>query len=151
MTLSLSANGSATDPHHGLSKGSLRGFKASSPSGVYPQSTNPINTMEISLTQAQQSFIPAVMPEINAPHVYFHTIDLTGDGGTVFLTVCLDHKETWVNGIMENSRYLKLKLDQGKLVCVSKGLGLPTFRKVKASTPEQVTDQVNRYISKADQ
>ena len=102
--------------------------------------------MLISLMEAKQSFVPALMPDINAPHLYFETIDLTGDGGTVFLTVCLDHKDTWQNGILQNSRYLKLKLDDGKLSCVSKGPGLPTFRKVKAATPDEVTAKVNRYI-----
>ena len=50
-----------------------------------------------------------------------------------------------------NSRFLKLKIDGGKLSCVSKSGRLPTFRKVKADTPEETVLKLNRYISKVEE
>ena len=107
--------------------------------------------MQIALSDAIQTFVPAGIHPINAPHVVFSTIDLTGDGGTVFITISLDHKNTWQNGILQNSRYLKLKVDGGKLSCVSKGRNLPTFRKVKAATAEEAVAKINRYIDKVEE
>ena len=104
--------------------------------------------MQISITDSQQTFIPADSPEINAPFVQFSTIDLTGDGGTVFITVSLDHHNTWPNGIFENSRFLKLKIADGKLSCVSKSGRLPTFRKVKAANPQETVSKLNKWIDK---
>lgn len=107
--------------------------------------------MQISITDSQHTFIPADCPEINAPFVQFSTIDLTGDGGTVFLSVSLDHQNTWANGIYENSRFLKLKIADGKLSCVCKSGRLPTFRKVKASNPKETVAKLNRYIAKVEE
>ena len=107
--------------------------------------------MQISITDSQQTFIPANCPKINAPFVQFSTIDLTGDGGTVFISVSLDHPNTWPNNIFMNSRFLKLKVDGGKLTCVAKSGRLPTFRKCKAESPEQTVSKLNKYISKVEE
>ena len=104
--------------------------------------------MQISITDSQQTFIPADCPTINAPFVQFSTIDLTGDGGTVFISVSLDHQNTWPNNIYMNSRFLKLKADAGKLSCIAKSGRLPTFRKCKADSPEETVTKLNRYIAK---
>ena len=104
--------------------------------------------MQISIFDSQQTFIPADSPEINAPFVQFSTIDLTGDGGTVFITISLDHRNVWPGGIFENSRFLKVKLSDGKVSCVSKSGRLPTFRKVKASNPQDTVSKINKYIDK---
>ena len=106
--------------------------------------------MNISITDSQTTFIPENCPTINAPFVTFSSIDLTGDGGTVFISVSLDHKNTWINGIFMNSRFLKLKIADGKLSCVSKSGNLPTFRKCKASNPEETVSKLNKYISKVE-
>ena len=107
--------------------------------------------MQISITDSQTTFIPTNCPTINAPFVTFSNIDLTGDGGTVFISVSLDHKNTWVNGIFMNSRFLKLKIADGKLSCVSKSGRLPTFRKCNASCPEETVSKLNKYIDKVQQ
>ena len=69
----------------------------------------------------------------------------------MFITVSLDHQNTWQNGIFMNSRFLKLKVDGGKLSCVSKSGRLPTFRKTGATNPEEVVSKLNRYISKVEE
>ena len=106
--------------------------------------------MQISLCDAQQDFIPVGVPYIKAPWFRFSTIDLTGDGGTVFVSVSLDEPDTWPGGYFENSRHLKLKLDGGKVSCIAKGYQLPTFRKVKAATPTEAVAKINCYLAKAE-
>ena len=69
----------------------------------------------------------------------------------MFITVSLDHQNTWQNGIFMNSRFLKLKIDSGKLSCVSKSGRLPTFRKTGATNPQEVVSKLNRYIDKVQQ
>ena len=107
--------------------------------------------MQISITDSQQLFVPADCPTINAPFVQFSSIDLTGDGGTIFVSVSLDHPHTWPNNIYENSRFLKMKIADGKLSCVCKSGRLPTFRKVKTSGPKETVSKLNRYISKVEE
>ena len=106
--------------------------------------------MQISLTDAVQEFKPEGMELINAPFVRFSSIDLTGDGGTVFLTISLDPQEAWPFGILQNSRYLRLRLDEGKVSCIAKSHELPTFRKVKAATADEAVAVINRYLARVD-
>ena len=106
--------------------------------------------MQIALTTAQQSFQPVGVPEINAPFVRFSTIDLTGDGGTVFVSVSLDEPDSWPGGYFENSRHLKLKIDGGKVSCIAKSYQLATFRKTKADTAAKAVAVINRYLARVD-
>ena len=104
--------------------------------------------MQVALTTAQQTFQPVGTPEITAPFVQFSTIDLTGDGGTVFCSISLDHPNVWPSQIFENSRFLKLKLDGGKVSCISKSHKLPTFRRSKADTADKAVAVINRYLAR---
>lgn len=104
--------------------------------------------MQINILDAIQGFEPAADPGINAPYVKFKTIDLTGDGGTVFIDIALQPKEAWANGIFHNAPFLILKAAGGAVECIAKGPGLPTFRKAKAATPEAVAEKINKYIAK---
>lgn len=104
--------------------------------------------MQINICDAIQPFEPDAPHGINAPHVKFRTIDLTGDGGTVFIDIALQPKEDWPNGIMRNAPHLILKADGGAIECLAKGPGMPTFRKAKAATPEAVAAKINAYIAK---
>lgn len=104
--------------------------------------------MQINIFDAIQPLEPAAAHGINAPYVKFKTIDLTGDGGTVFIDIALQPKEAWINGIFHNAPYLILKVAGGAVECISKGGGLPTFRKAKAATAEAVAQKINAYITK---
>lgn len=84
---------------------------------------------------------------INAPHVKRSESSL-GGSTSVFCHISLDPRETWANNIFHNSRYLILCLRDGKLECISKGLGLPTFRKCSAADEQQATARINAYIAK---
>lgn len=49
------------------------------------------------------------------PYVRAHVSTLGGeDRASVLVTVSLDPKETWSNGILENSRYAKLAFHSGR-------------------------------------
>jgi hypothetical protein len=80
---------------------------------------------------------------------WFREMLITLEGnGTTFLDISLDERDSWANGIFHNSRYLQLVLRDGAVECISKSYKLPTFRKVKASTPQEVVTKVNRYLGK---
>lgn len=104
--------------------------------------------MQINLLDAIQGFEPAAAHGINAPYAKFKTIDLTGDGGTVFIDIALQPQEAWPYGIFHNAPFLILKADGGAVECIAKGPGMPTFRKAKAATPEAIAQKINNYIAK---
>ena len=80
---------------------------------------------------------------------WFREMVVTLEGqGTTFLDISLDDRDSWANGIFQNSRFLQLVLRDGAVQCISKHYSLPTFRKVKASNPAEVVAKVNRYLGK---
>ena len=80
---------------------------------------------------------------------WFREMLITLEGrGTTFLDISLEASHSWPNGLFQNSRYLQLVLRDGAVQCISKSYKLPTFRKSKASTPEQVVRVVNRYLDR---
>ena len=80
---------------------------------------------------------------------WFREMLVTLEGqGTTFLDLSLEARHSWPNGIFHNSRYLQLVVRDGAVKCITKSYKLPTFRKSKASTPEQVVRVVNRYLDR---
>lgn len=80
---------------------------------------------------------------------WFREMLVTLEGrGTTFLDLSLEARHSWPNGIFHNSRYLQLVIRDGAVQCITKSYKLPTFRKSKASTPEQVIQVVNRYLDR---
>lgn len=80
---------------------------------------------------------------------WFREMLITLEGqGTTFLDLSLEAHHSWPNGIFHNSRYLQLVVRDGAVECITKSYKLPTFRKSKASTPEQVVRVVNRYLDR---
>jgi hypothetical protein len=83
---------------------------------------------------------------------WFREMLITLEGqGTTFLDLSLEAHHSWPNGIFQNSRYLQLVVRDGAVQCISKSYRLPTFRKCKASTPEQVVRVVNRYLDRVSE
>jgi hypothetical protein len=83
---------------------------------------------------------------------WFREMLITLEGqGTTFLDLSLEANHSWPNGIFQNSRYLQLVVRDGAVQCISKSYRLPTFRKCKASTPEQVVRVVNRYLDRVSE
>ena len=81
---------------------------------------------------------------INAPYIKTKK-DM---GGTHNLTISLDSPDTWKSGSINNSRLMKFSFDRGKVEVTTKSTDLPTFRKVKAATPEEAVQKINAYLKK---
>ena len=103
--------------------------------------------MPTNLSTVIQPLITGEYGAITAPHVGRSSITIN-DHRTEFLSISLEASHSWPNRIFENSRYLKLAIRDGKVECISKSYKLPTFRKSKAATPEDVVRVVNRYLAR---
>jgi len=68
-----------------------------------------------------------------------------GPTTSCFIHLSLDKKEDWINGIFHNSRYAIFSIQNGKLELISKGLGMPKFRKSNAKSNEDVAAKIVRY------
>ena len=84
---------------------------------------------------------------ITAAFVQESVVTLEGNA-TTFVSVSLEARHSWPNGIFENSRYLRFVLRDGSLQCIAKSYKLPTFRKTKAATADEVVAKVNRYLDR---
>ena len=80
---------------------------------------------------------------------WFREMLITLEGrATTFLDLSLEARHSWPNEIFQNSRFLQLVVRDGAVRCITKSYKLPTFRKCKANTPEQVVRVVNRYLDR---
>lgn len=102
--------------------------------------------------------------QIKAPVVSAYISRLGGaDRPSVMLFVGLDPRETWMNGIAENSRYFKMSIDSDGEMEVHSDSGvkgragmmehvalLKRFRKTKAKSLPEVIKKINKYIAEVD-
>ncbi len=74
-----------------------------------------------------------------------------GGTETVFLNTSLDAKDTWVNGIYQNSRFAQFRWDPQdfKLYVIAKSFEMPKFRKCSAKTEDAARAKVDAYLAKA--
>jgi hypothetical protein len=64
---------------------------------------------------------------------------------SIFILVSFDVRENWVNGYVENSRYLRLVVDNGKIEHFAGcGNGI-NFRKCKYKDIDDVIKKLNKY------
>ena len=68
-----------------------------------------------------------------------------GGHTSVFVHLSLDNKETWAYNIFHNSRYAIFSIADGKVELLSKGLGMPKFRKCNAKNEENVAEKIVKY------
>lgn len=68
---------------------------------------------------------------------------------SILVSISLDPKESWGNGIYENSRYLKFRIEQdGVIEQFLKSYKIPAkFRKTKAKSVADVISKINAYIA----
>lgn len=65
----------------------------------------------------------------------------------MFQYVTADNKENWINGIYHNSRYAIFSLNcVGKLELISKGLGMPKFRKCSVKGSIHAAEKIVKYF-----
>lgn len=85
------------------------------------------------------------------PHASVSFSDLGGAERASLLTlISLDERQTWQNGIMENSRHLRFHAGyEGKLesfVISPRSLG--KFRKVSVSSVSQIAEKIREFLVK---
>lgn len=86
---------------------------------------------------------------IQAPYVGAQYSRLGGAGReSVLIVVSLDPKDTWANGILENSRYTRFHLgSDGVLEQFTRSRGLTTFRKTRVKDIREAVSKINKYLS----
>ena len=98
-----------------------------------------------------QDVITALDTKINAPVKKARYSTLGGERNvSVMFVLSLDSKDTWSNGILENSRYMQFRIEQdGVIEQFTKNYTIPLkFRKAKAKNIDDVVNKINAYLSK---
>jgi len=93
--------------------------------------------------------------KINAPFVRVRISTLGGkDRATLMLTISLDPREEWANGIFENSRYMRFHLGQNRVLeqfVLSVPNKRPTkFRKTRVKSLDELAIKINQYIKNTE-
>tara|TARA_R100001163_G_C5058136_1_gene194719 strand:- start:795 stop:1055 length:261 start_codon:yes stop_codon:yes gene_type:complete len=74
-----------------------------------------------------------------------------GGTETVFFNTSLDAKDSWANGIYQNSRFAQFRWDPQdlKLYIIAKHFEMPKFRKCSAKSEDEARAKVDAYLAKA--
>ena len=91
-----------------------------------------------------------VRDNISAPYVGASVSTLGGIArASIMISVSLDDKKKWHNGIFQNSRYFQMSLDRnGELEQFGLSYKLPKkFRKAKVKSLGDAVVKINKYIS----
>jgi len=83
---------------------------------------------------------------VNAPYVTSRVSYLGGEV-TLMVTVSLDKRSDWVNGILENSRYAKFSIESDGTIEHFSG-SLPKFRKCKVVDLDSAVAKLNTWVRK---
>lgn len=87
--------------------------------------------------------INTIKEGLNFPFVSISKGALDGKG--IYILVSLENKEDWINGYVENSKYARFCVDNGKIEHFS-GYGLKkNFRKCKFKDVDDVINKLNKY------
>jgi hypothetical protein len=95
--------------------------------------------------------ITKIFENVNAPAVKSQISTLGGAGRhSLMITMSLDEKETWVNGILHNSRYMFFSLAQnGRLEQFNRAHTIePKFRTRTVDSVETAIKKINEYVEK---
>jgi len=88
--------------------------------------------------------------EIDAPYVKSYVSSLGGDkNSAVMLTISLDPKESWSNGILQNSRYGNFHIAGNRVEHFSGsfGAGVPKIRNKQCKSADDVVSYLNAQIA----
>ena len=74
-----------------------------------------------------------------------------GGTETVFFNTSLDAKDSWINGIYQNSRFAQFRWDPSdlKVYIIAKSHEMPKFRKAKANSEDEARAKIDAYLAKA--
>ena len=82
------------------------------------------------------------------PWIHVDRSTLGGEArASLFVKVSLDPKETWENGILQNSRWALFAIQAGKLY-MAYGGNVPKFRKVDAKSVDNVIGKITAWKDK---
>ena len=109
----------------------------------YSQATNNAleNDMALTFNDTEQTALGLL---VAAPYV---TSGVCSLGQNLFVTVALDKRSDWANGILENSRYAKFAVGPDGTVENFSG-SLPKFRKCKVADVDALAAKINTWIAK---
>lgn len=82
---------------------------------------------------------------VKAPHVGIGILKVGPHNLAIALS--LDPKTAWVNGIFENSRYIKVILDQTGELRSASYYGTKRLRRSTCMSVEQVADKLNKWVA----
>lgn len=98
-----------------------------------------------------QDAVSKLNSKINAPVAKASYSTLGGErDSSILLALSIDPKESWGNGIYENSRYMRFHIQQDGVIeqfRISHKIPLK-FRKVRAKSMDDVVAKINAYLSK---
>ena len=91
--------------------------------------------------------------KIKAPYFGVQYSDLGGAKNvSIYIVVSLDNKSEWYNGILENSRYFRMSIDNDGTMGIFSGSHLLRqykFRKTKAKSVDDAITKINKYVELA--
>jgi hypothetical protein len=105
----------------------------------------------INIADFTKEQIDAFKQTIEAPYVQAGISLLGGrENAALMVTISFEAKEKWENGILQNSNYMHLKIENdGSLEMFKKpNTNLNSMRKTKIETLEQASKKINAYIEK---
>ena len=90
--------------------------------------------------------IKKIKEGLKFPYVNLRLGSLGGNG--LYILVSFDKEGDWINGIVENSRYLRLCVDE-KIEHFA-GCGVKNFRKCKYKDVDDLIRKLNKYYDDND-
>jgi len=85
-----------------------------------------------------------------APVVFVRKSSLGGSAHlTLMLTISIDPKEKWSNGILENSRYCRMSISRDGEIKHFSGHGMGNFRKSHVSDIDVAIRKISEFVRKA--
>lgn len=74
-----------------------------------------------------------------------------GGSESLFVRLSLDSKDSWANGIFQNSRHAIFEVRGDKLSLIAKHYELPKFRKSKVKDSEDVALKIMIWVAKSNE
>jgi hypothetical protein len=98
-------------------------------------------------TEDQNTLLAAIT---GCPHKRVDRMTLGGeDRASLHVLVVLDEKSTWANDIMENARYARFSVRDGRIELFS-GMRFPKFRSSKIKDIAHAASRINEWIKAAN-
>jgi len=93
--------------------------------------------------------VASVKTGIKAPHVSASVSTLGGEKrASLMVNLSLDPKDTWENGIFQNSRYAQLHVDYNGMLEMFSGSIRPYLRKTRVTSVSDAVNKINQWIGK---